>query len=53
MTWLKRLFRPCAHQWEVYERFDLLFRDNNDQHGVLYALRCKHCGDIRKREVRL
>lgn len=51
MTWLKRLFRPCAHQWEVYERWNILYRNNNDIAGVRYVMRCKHCGDIRQCDV--
>lgn len=43
--WLKRLFH--RHQWDVYEKASITGSDGH-QKGVMYIMRCKECGDIKK-----
>jgi hypothetical protein len=43
----------CAHQWEVAEQSAIQRSRNNETVGMIYVLRCKHCGDVAQREVRV
>lgn len=43
----------CAHEWKIADQSVILRASNKDAVGMIYALRCEHCGDVRQRVVRV
>lgn len=46
-NWLRRMF--CAHEWVEIQRATLNYRHGGEIAGMVFVLRCKHCGEITSR----
>lgn len=52
--WLWRVligrFSCCHHQWEDYRKFSGTYVYGGGEH-LIYVLRCKKCGDLKKHDI--
>lgn len=51
MNWLRKLFNPCAHKWELLSAYAVADSISGKNISTLYVLRCIHCGDIKQKRV--
>jgi len=51
--WIWRLlvgkFNSCDHEWETIESSTVQRREDNTRIGKSYVLRCKKCGEMKKK----
>lgn len=50
LLWWRYLFSGCDHEWSIYRKVDIYCEDYKNPVGFEYHLRCKHCGDMKKRK---
>ena len=46
-----RFLWSCLHEWEVMEKFDLAAKNPNQIGGVVYVMKCKHCGNLKQKRI--
>lgn len=45
-----RINHSCKHEWEVADSCNLL-NGNNEKIGRVVFLRCKHCGEFKRKDL--
>lgn len=43
----------CAHEWEEHRQSAITRSSNDECVGVMFVLRCKHCGDLKSVRVQV
>lgn len=51
IRWIRALLGLHEHQWETFSEGSISDEDGV-RIGTFFNLRCKHCGDVRRRNFR-